>query len=79
MKDPVKKIGDRILAATPNTEMLIRVDFSIRDVSPPRPGEGKPRSRGSDPARGGREFPVRDQYRQPRNARAATFMRTGTA
>jgi predicted 3-demethylubiquinone-9 3-methyltransferase (glyoxalase superfamily) len=24
MKDPVKKIGDRILAATPNTEMLIR-------------------------------------------------------
>jgi hypothetical protein len=40
MKDPVKKIGDRILAATPNTEMLIRVDFSIRDVSPPDPAKG---------------------------------------
>jgi hypothetical protein len=78
MKDPVKKIGDRILAATPNTEMLIRVDFSIRDVSPPDPAKGD-RVPADQIRRGGREFPVRDQYRQPRNARAATFMRTGTA
>jgi hypothetical protein len=54
MKDPVKEIGDRILAATPNAEALIWVDFSIRDVFPPdpakgdrvppqkRPGEGRP-------------------------------------
>jgi hypothetical protein len=40
MKDPVKEIGDRILAATPNTEMLIWVDFSIKDVFPPDPSKG---------------------------------------
>jgi hypothetical protein len=40
MKDPVREIGDRILAATPNTEMLIWVDFSIRDVFPPDPAKG---------------------------------------
>jgi len=40
MKDPVKEIGDRILAATPNTEMLIWVDFSVRDVFPPDPAKG---------------------------------------
>ena len=40
MKDPVKDIGDRILAAVPNTEMLIWVDFSIRDVFPPDPSKG---------------------------------------
>lgn len=40
MKDPVKEIGDRILAATPNTEALIWVDFSIQDVFPPDPSKG---------------------------------------
>ena len=40
MKDPVKEIGDRILAAAPNTEMLIWVDFSIQDVFPPDPAKG---------------------------------------
>jgi hypothetical protein len=40
MKDPVKEIGDRILAATPNTEALIWVDFSIQDVFPPDPAKG---------------------------------------
>lgn len=40
MKDPVKEIGDRILAATPNTETLIWVDFSVRDVFPPDPSKG---------------------------------------
>jgi hypothetical protein len=40
MKDPVKEIGDRILAATPNTETLIWVDFSIQDVFPPDPTKG---------------------------------------
>jgi hypothetical protein len=40
MKDPVKEIGDRILAATPNTEALIWVDFSVRDVFPPDPAKG---------------------------------------
>ncbi|MGZ5556040.1 MAG: hypothetical protein ACXW3H_10040 [Candidatus Aminicenantales bacterium] len=40
MKDPVKEIGDRILAATPNTEMLIWVDFSVQDVFPPDPAKG---------------------------------------
>jgi hypothetical protein len=40
MKDPVKEIGDRILAATPNTEILIWVDFSVRDVFPPDPSKG---------------------------------------
>lgn len=40
MKDPVKEIGDRILAATPNTETLIWVDFSVRDVFPPDPAKG---------------------------------------
>jgi hypothetical protein len=40
MKDPVKEIGDRILAATPNTEALIWVDFSIQDVFPPDPLKG---------------------------------------
>src|SRR5512136_1622651 len=40
MKDPVKEIGDRILAATPNTEVLIWVDFSIQDVFPPDPSKG---------------------------------------
>lgn len=40
MKDPVKEIGDRILAAVPNTEMLIWVDFSIQDVFPPDPAKG---------------------------------------
>jgi len=40
MKDPVKEIGDRILAATPNTEMLIWVDFSVKDVFPPDPAKG---------------------------------------
>lgn len=40
MKDPVKEIGDRILAAAPNTEMLIWVDFSIQDVFPPDPSKG---------------------------------------
>jgi len=40
MRDPVKEIGDRILAATPNTEMLIWVDFSVRDVFPPDPAKG---------------------------------------
>ncbi len=40
MKDPVKEIGDRILAATPNTEMLIWVDFSVQDVFPPDPSKG---------------------------------------
>ncbi len=40
MKDPVKEIGDRILAATPNTETLIWVDFSIQDVFPPDPSKG---------------------------------------
>ncbi|MCK7480228.1 MAG: hypothetical protein M0C28_25420 [Candidatus Moduliflexus flocculans] len=43
MKDPVKEIGDRILAATPNTEMLIWVDFPVRDVFPLRPGQARPR------------------------------------
>jgi len=40
MKDPVKEIGDRILAATPNTEALIWVDFSVQDVFPPDPSKG---------------------------------------
>ena len=40
MKDPVKEIGDRILAATPNTEALIWVDFSVQDVFPPDPAKG---------------------------------------
>ena len=40
MKDPVKEIGDRILAATPNTETLIWVDFSVQDVFPPDPSKG---------------------------------------
>jgi hypothetical protein len=40
LKDPVKEIGDRILAATPNTEALIWVDFSVRDVFPPDPAKG---------------------------------------
>jgi hypothetical protein len=40
MRDPVNEIGDRILAATPNTEMLIWVDFSVRDVFPPDPAKG---------------------------------------
>jgi hypothetical protein len=40
MKDPVKEIGDRILAATPNTEALIWVDFSVRDVFPPDASKG---------------------------------------
>jgi hypothetical protein len=40
MKDPVKEIGDRILAVTPNTEALIWVDFSIQDVFPPDPSKG---------------------------------------
>jgi hypothetical protein len=40
MKDPVKEIGDRILAATPNTEMLIWVDFAMQDVFPPDPSKG---------------------------------------
>jgi len=40
IEDPVKAIGDRILAATPNTEMLIWVDFSIQDVIPPDPSKG---------------------------------------
>src|SRR5512136_3172653 len=35
MKDPVKEIGDRILAATPNTETLIWADYSVRYVLPP--------------------------------------------
>ena len=39
MKDPVKEIGDRILAATPNTEILIWVDFSVKDVFPPDPSK----------------------------------------
>jgi hypothetical protein len=41
MKDPVKEIGDRILARTPNTEMLIWVDFSVQDVFPPDPARGE--------------------------------------
>ncbi len=40
MKDPVKEIGDRILAATPNTETLIWVDYSVREVFPPDPSKG---------------------------------------
>jgi hypothetical protein len=40
MKDPVKEIGDRILAVTPNAEMLIWVDFSVQDVFPPDPAKG---------------------------------------
>jgi hypothetical protein len=40
MKDPVKEIGDRILAATPNTEALIWVDFCVQDVFPPDPSKG---------------------------------------
>ena len=40
MKDPVKELGDRILAATPNTEALIWVDFSVQDVFPPDPAKG---------------------------------------
>jgi len=40
MKDPVKEIGDRVLAATPNTEMLIWVDFCIQDVFPPDASKG---------------------------------------
>ncbi len=40
MKDPVKEIGDRVLATTPNTEFLIWVDFSVRDVFPPDPAKG---------------------------------------
>ena len=40
MKDPVKEIGDRILAATPNTETLIWVDFSVQDIFPPDPSKG---------------------------------------
>jgi hypothetical protein len=40
MKDPVKEIGDRILAATPNAETLIWVDFSVQDVFPPDPAKG---------------------------------------
>ena len=40
MKDPVKEIGDRILAATPNTEALIWVDFSVQDVFPPDASKG---------------------------------------
>jgi hypothetical protein len=40
MKDPVKEIGDRILAVVPNTEMLIWVDFSVQDVFPPDPAKG---------------------------------------
>jgi len=40
MKDPVKEIGERILAATPNTEALIWVDFSIQDVFPPDAAKG---------------------------------------
>jgi hypothetical protein len=40
MKDPVKEIGDRILAATPNTETLIWVDFSVRDIFPPDSSKG---------------------------------------
>lgn len=40
MEDPVKEIGERILASTPNTETLIWVDFSIQDVFPPDPSNG---------------------------------------
>jgi hypothetical protein len=40
MKDPVKEIGDRILATTPNTETLIWVDFCVQDVFPPDPAKG---------------------------------------
>jgi hypothetical protein len=40
MKDPVKEIGDRILAATPNAEILIWVDFTVREVFPPDPAKG---------------------------------------
>jgi hypothetical protein len=40
MKDPVREIGERILAATPNTEALIWVDFSVQDVFPPDPAKG---------------------------------------
>ena len=40
MKDPVMEIGDRILAATPNAEILIWVDFSVQDVFPPDPAKG---------------------------------------
>ncbi|MCX6574031.1 MAG: hypothetical protein NTX99_08565, partial [Candidatus Aminicenantes bacterium] len=40
MKDPVKEIGDRILAATPNTEALIWVDFAVQDVFPPDASKG---------------------------------------
>jgi len=40
MKDPVKEIGDRVLSATPNTEFLIWVDFSVQEVFPPDPAKG---------------------------------------
>jgi hypothetical protein len=40
MEDPMKEIGDRILAATSNTEALIWADFAIRDVFPPDPAKG---------------------------------------
>ncbi len=40
MKDPVKEIGDRILAATPNTEVLIWVDFSVQEIFPPNASKG---------------------------------------
>jgi hypothetical protein len=38
--DPVKEIGDRILAATPNAETLIWVDFTIQETFPPDPAKG---------------------------------------
>lgn len=40
LKDPVKELGDRILAATPNTEALIWVDFTVQEVFPPDPAKG---------------------------------------
>jgi hypothetical protein len=40
MKDPVKGIGDRILATTPNAEVLIWVDFTVQEVFPPDPAKG---------------------------------------
>ncbi len=33
-------VRDGILAATPNTETLIWVDFSVQDVFPPDPSKG---------------------------------------
>jgi Polysaccharide deacetylase len=37
LKDPPKEIGTRILQATPNTEALFWVDFSVTEVFPPNP------------------------------------------